>query len=111
LRVLTAEGPRSFTGTILGNEPHIVQVDGYPVSFVPGGPALITYHNDRPGIIGRVGTLLGAADVNISGMYVGRLAPRDRAMMVLALDEPVAPEILATIRAESDIGKAYCIVI
>ena len=111
LRAETADGPREFAGTVLRDEPHVVLADGYWVDFVPSGPLLFTYHRDRPGMIGRVGTLLGAGDVNISGMHVGRLAPRDRAMMVLTLDDPVPPHILAQIRAEPDIERAYSVVL
>jgi D-3-phosphoglycerate dehydrogenase len=106
LRAQTADGERVFSGTVLRDEPHIVQADGYWVDFVPGGPLLVTYHRDRPGLIGHVGTLLGGADVNISGMYVGRLAPREQAMMVLTLDEPVPPEVLRKLNAEPDIERA-----
>jgi D-3-phosphoglycerate dehydrogenase len=109
LRAETAEGQRVFGGTVLRHEPHVVQADGYWVDFVPGGPLLVTYHRDRPGLIGHVGTLLGAADVNISGMYVGRLAPREQAMMVLTLDEPVPAEVLATLSREPDIEKAFSV--
>jgi D-3-phosphoglycerate dehydrogenase len=111
LRALTADGPHEFAGTVLRDEPHIVQADGYWVDFVPSGPLLFTYHRDRPGMIGRVGTLLGTGDVNISGMHVGRLAPRDRAMMVLTLDDEVAPELVAQIEAQEDIDRAYSIVL
>lgn len=103
----TADGPRRFAGTMLRQEPHIVLADGFWVDFVPGGPHLITYHRDRPGLIGMVGTMLGAADVNISGMYVGRKAPREGAMMVLKLDEPVPEDVLQKIRTEMGIDKAY----
>lgn len=109
IKVHTTDEERVFAGTVLRHEAHIIQVDGYWVDFVPSGPLLFTYHSDRPGLIGRVGTILGAADVNISGMYVGRLAPREQAMMVLTLDEPVTAEVLAQIRSEPDIEKAYCV--
>jgi D-3-phosphoglycerate dehydrogenase len=107
LHANTASGKRSFSGTVLRNEPHIIQTDGFWVDFVPDGPMLITYHRDRPGLIGRVGTLLGEADVNISGMYVGRKAPREGAMMVLKLDEAVPVEMLDNVCHQADIDKAY----
>lgn len=107
LRALTASEPRSFRGTILRNEPHIVQADNYGVTFALGeGPLLFSYHVDRPGLVGRVGTILGSVDINISAMDVGRLAPRDRAMMVLTVDEPASTEVLAQIASEPDIEKA-----
>lgn len=109
LRAETAEGPHSFSGTVLRDEPHIVEVDNYWVDFVPTGSLLITYHRDRPGMIGRVGTILGSADVNISGMYVGRQAPREQAMMVLTLDEAASDAVVATIEAEADITRAVSV--
>lgn len=111
LRAETADGPRSFTGTIINGAPYIVEADGYQVSFAPNGPLLFTYHRDRPGMIGRVGMILGSADVNVSGMHVGRLAPRERAMMVLTLDDPVPTEVLTQITAEPDIDSAYAVVL
>jgi D-3-phosphoglycerate dehydrogenase len=111
LRAVTADGSHEFAGTVLRDEPHVVQADGYWVDFMPTGPLLLTYHRDRPGMIGRVGTILGAGDVNISGMYVGRLAPRERAMMVLTLDDVPTPELLALIEAEEDIERAVSVVL
>lgn len=111
LRVQTGEGEHSFSGAVLRGEPHIVQADGYFVDFIPQGPLLFTYHRDRPGMIGRVGMLLGSADVNISGMYVGRLAPREQAMMVLTLDEPASPAVLAQVEQEEDIDRAIGVVL
>ncbi len=52
-------------------------------------------------MIGRVGSLLGAADVNISAMHLGRSAPRSDAVMFLALDDPVPAETEAAIRGRS----------
>ncbi|MGZ3588613.1 MAG: ACT domain-containing protein, partial [Candidatus Limnocylindrales bacterium] len=46
----------------------------------------------RPGTIGLVGQILGEADVNISAMHLARTTPREDAFMILALDEPIAPE-------------------
>ncbi len=108
-RVEATDGEHIFWGTVLRGEPHIVRADGYFVDFIPQGALLFTYHRDRPGMIGRVGAILGDADVNISGMYVGRLAPREHAMMVLTLDEPASDEVLARIRALEGIEQAYSV--
>ncbi|MCU0491375.1 MAG: phosphoglycerate dehydrogenase [Chloroflexaceae bacterium] len=109
LRAETADGERTFSGCIIRDESHIVQADNYWVDFVPQGSLFFTYHRDRPGMIGRVGTILGSNDVNISGMFVGRQAPREQAMMVLTLDEPAPEAVLDLIRAEPDIQKAFCV--
>lgn len=109
LRAVTASGVRTFAGTVIRDEPQVVEADGFNVTFVPSGPMLFTYHRDRPGMIGRVGMLLGAADVNISSMDVGRLAPREQAMMVLRLDDSIPADVIATVNAEPDIDDAYAV--
>lgn len=109
IRVETADGEHFFRGTVLRDEPHIIQADGFWVDFVPSGPLLFTYHRDRPGMIGHVGSLLGTADVNISGMHVGRLAPREWAMMVLTLDDPVPPDVLDKLTTVPGIVRAVSV--
>lgn len=90
---------RLVRGSVLQNEPHIVSIDDLWVNFVARGHFLLTWHYDRPGIIGAMGTLLGENDINIAYMHVGRRSPRGEAIMVLGLDEPIPerlyPEILA----------------
>ncbi len=111
VRVNTADSSHTFSGTVLRDEPHIVQADGFWVDFVPEDTLLFTYHLDRPGLIGHVGTMLGVADINISAMYVGRQAPREGAMMVLKIDEAVPEDVLQKILAETDIDRAYSVTI
>jgi len=95
---ITADGTKhSIAGTVIRNEPHVVRVDEYWIDFVPEGYLLVCYNEDRPGMIGRVGTILGEADVNIAFMQVGRVVPRGRAMMVLGLDDPIPDPTLAEI--------------
>lgn len=83
-------------GTILQDEPYIVAVDDVWVDFPATGNLLVSHHQDRPGIIGRVGMVLGESDVNISFMHVGRHGPRTSAIMVLGTDEVVPEELLDT---------------
>ena len=110
LRVTTADGTtHTFGGTVVHDEPHIVQVDDYRLDLVPSQSMLFTFHRDRPGLIGHVGTLLGAADVNISSMHVGRLSPRGEAMMVLTVDEPIPQSAIAEIERLSNIRRAYAV--
>lgn len=97
---ITANGrERSIAGTIMRGIPHIVRVDEYWIDLVPDGYLLVCYNEDRPGMIGQVGTVLGRGDVNVAFMQVGRIVPRGRAMMVLGLDElipdPVFQEVVA----------------
>jgi D-3-phosphoglycerate dehydrogenase len=79
-------------------EPRAVRIDSFRVDLVPEGRFLVSRHEDRPGVVGSFGTILGKHDVNIASMQVGRDAPRGNAMMILAVDDPVSDEVLARLR-------------
>jgi D-3-phosphoglycerate dehydrogenase len=102
--VSTREGPTSVAGVISDGRANVVQIDEYELHLPPTpGYLLVTQHVDRPGIIGLVGTLLGEADINISSMQVGRITPRGHALMILSVDEPVPPAVVARIRDAASI--------
>ncbi|WP_223643534.1 phosphoglycerate dehydrogenase [Planococcus sp. 4-30] len=89
VEVKTAKGTRKAAGTLLnGQGARIVKVDDYLVDVVPEGHLLYVRHNDRPGVIGRVGTLLGQENVNIATMQVGRSNVGGDAIMMLSIDKP-----------------------
>jgi D-3-phosphoglycerate dehydrogenase len=97
----------TLAGTSLRDEPHLVKVNNYWLDVVPAVPYLLFVDNeDQPGSIGAVGTLAGKHNINISFMEVGRLSPRGRAMMVLGLDDPVPPQVIAEIIALPQIHDA-----
>ncbi len=99
VRIKTNKGERTVTGTVFGtNEVRIVQIDNYRVDISPYGPMVLTSHNDRPGIIGAVGTLLGENGINIAGMNVGRQESGGTALMALLMDDPIDKVLLARIR-------------
>ena len=87
-----------IAGTVLMGEARAVRIDSFRVDLVPDGRFLVSRHEDRPGVVGRVGSILGEHDVNIASMQVGRDAPRANAMMILAVDDQVAPEVLSRLR-------------
>jgi D-3-phosphoglycerate dehydrogenase len=87
-----------IAGTVLMGEPRAVRIDAFRVDLVPEGRFLVSRHEDRPGVVGRVGTILGEHDVNIASMQVGRDAPRGSAMMILAVDDRVSPDVLERLK-------------
>lgn len=97
----TSDGTRhEIAGTVFGkSDARIVTVDGYRVDVIPQGIMLFTQHTDKPGVIGRVGTLLGARGVNIAGMHLGREKVGGKALMVLMVDDPIDGALLEEIRA------------
>jgi D-3-phosphoglycerate dehydrogenase len=102
--VKTKQEEKVLAGTLLaGIGERIVQIDQYPVDFTPGGNLLLISHNDKPGIIGRVGTLLGNNDVNIATMQVGRKVVGGSAIMVLTIDKPAPKEVLSELGTLSEI--------
>ncbi|GAW93637.1 phosphoglycerate dehydrogenase [Calderihabitans maritimus] len=98
VKVTTDKCEKSVAGTLFGkNEPRIVRIDGYTVDAVPEGHMLVIPHIDKPRIIGPVGNLIGALDVNIAGMQVGRKVIGGKAVMFLNIDAPVPEETLKEI--------------
>lgn len=90
---------REICGAVLSRDNiRILFIDGYRVDVRPSGPMLVTQHTDRPGVIGKVGTLLGEAGINIAGMHVGRESEGQGALMVLKLDTPTPEALLEQIR-------------
>jgi len=95
ITVRTRDGEEhEVAGTLFGrNDPTIVLVDGYRVDAPPYGHALIVHNVDKPGMIGRVGSLLGEHDINIAGMHNGREQIGGEAIMVLNVDDEVPKRV------------------
>ena len=89
---------QEISGTVLLDGPRITRVAPFRLDLVPEGRFLVSQHEDRPGVVGRIGTILGESDINIGSMQLGRDAPRGRAMMVLAVDEVVGESVLSQLR-------------
>ena len=110
---LTAEGTlgtHSVTGALLGdNEIRITNIDGFPINVPPNRYMLFTLHRDMPGIIGKIGSLLGSFNVNIASMQVGRKIVRGDAVMVLNMDDPLPEGILEEIMKVPGIRDAYTV--
>ena len=93
VEITTSEATTTVAGTHMRGETHIVRIDDYWLDIVPSaGYWLFSDHLDRPGLIGAVGNITGRAGINISSMLVARLKPRGQALMLLRLDEALAPE-------------------
>jgi D-3-phosphoglycerate dehydrogenase len=95
-----------LAGTILRAEPHIVQIKGYWLDFVAEGLLLVSEHIEQPGILGRMGTVLGNAGVNIHFVQVGRQQRGGPGLLVLGLDDPLVPDVLEEVLALPSIRSA-----
>jgi D-3-phosphoglycerate dehydrogenase len=83
-----------------------VGIDELHLDVVPDGVMIIFTNVDRPGIVGKVGTILGKAKINIAGLHVGRVAIGKRAVSIFSVDNDVSSALLrdlATIVELSDV--------
>jgi D-3-phosphoglycerate dehydrogenase len=100
---VTAQTPRGtflLAGTLFGRrEPRIVRIGEYRIDLGLAPYMLFAWNTDRPGMIGRVGTVLGRHGVNIAGMHLGRESRGGVAVMVLTLDDPVPAPAVDEIRS------------
>lgn len=105
-----AEGKTvSVGGAFFGVTPRIVSVNSRPVEARPHGVILVLENTDRPGIVGRIGTLLGEHNVNIATMSLSRNQAGGTALTVLNLDNAPDEKLLEKIRASDDIHSAQVI--
>jgi D-3-phosphoglycerate dehydrogenase len=100
LRVKTTQGEYSVAGTIFGkSDPWIVQVDQFKIEATPDNYMLLFHTQDRPGVIGNVGTSLAKHGINISRMQFGRESVEGKSLLLLSTDDPVPAEVIGEMKA------------
>ena len=87
-------GRKIIAGTVFDGTPRIVRLRDLHIEFIPEGHILVLSYEDRPGMVGKIGSILGRHNVNIASMHVGRRTRRGGAIVVLLLDEAVSPEVM-----------------
>lgn len=94
-------GGHSISGTLSGPKAsqRVVNIDGVPFDVPPVDEMVVITNDDRPGVIGTVGTLLGAAEVNIADMDVARVPESDSAVMLIAPTKPIPAKVVEELRA------------
>jgi D-3-phosphoglycerate dehydrogenase len=88
----------SMAGTIFGREPRIVRINNFYVESVPEGHIILLYNNDRPGVIGNIGTTLGKNEINIGSMSWGRDKVGGMAVSILHVDQEVGKKVLEDLK-------------
>jgi D-3-phosphoglycerate dehydrogenase len=107
LRLKTSEEELSVAGTVFGGAHlRLVDVDGVEVDTIPQGNVLMVRNEDTPGIVGRVGSVLGSHGINIARMGLGRKPGSGRAIMLIEIDSEVPAGALAEIGAMSGVREA-----
>ncbi len=99
----------SVGGAFFGATPRIVSINSRPVEARPHGVVLVLENTDRPGMVGRIGTLLGEHGVNIATMSLSRNQAGGTALTVLNLDTAPSEELLSEIRSSGDIQSAQVV--
>jgi D-3-phosphoglycerate dehydrogenase len=97
--VSSSNGEQTASGMVFtGGEGRITEIGSFSIEAVPSGFMLLTKNKDVPGVIGKIGTLLGEAEVNISRFYLGREAKGGEALAVIEIDSPLEEKVLADLR-------------
>lgn len=103
-------GEHTVAGTCFdGKEGRIVQINDFDIDLKPAPVILLMFYPDRPGMVGRIGTILGEADINIASMAVGRREKRGQAVIALTLDDAAPPEVLQRIRQAVQVDDLFAI--
>ena len=97
LTLCSPEGTRTIAGTLFEGTPQIVKMRDFPIDFRPEEHMLVINYQDKPGLIGKIGTILGEAQVNIGNMSLGRKQKAGEAMVVFSVDSPVDEATLARV--------------
>ncbi len=106
IALMTNQENKQVAGTLLnGYGPRIVEIDRYSIDAAPEGHLILIHHNDRPGVIGRVGTVLGSMGVNIATMQVGRRDMGGDAIMMLTIDKQATPDVLDSLGELEEISS------
>jgi len=87
-KVITDKITRTVTGSVFGGSLlRIIEIDGFNIEMTPKGAVLVIYNDDKPGVIGAVGTLCGRYGINISTMGVGQKPDEQKAILAVSLDK------------------------
>ena len=105
--VTTSDGTkRSVTGTIVGKGiEKIISIDNFALEITPEGTIMVMFYEDRPGVIGAVGTVCGQNEINIGTMGVGRVAKN--AVLAVSLDQPPTENVLKELSSHSFLPDIY----
>jgi D-3-phosphoglycerate dehydrogenase len=107
-RVMSAAGEQIVSGTVFGiaegeREGRITEINEFRIEAALRGRMLVMHNRDVPGVIGRVGTILGEQSINISAFQLGRRQRGGEAMAVIEIDAAAQPETIAALRALPEI--------
>ncbi len=106
LTVITEKDQHTIAGTIFGENPRIVEIDGVPTECALAKYMLYIVNLDKPGLIGAVGTILGDNKINIADFNLGRIPGKNKAVALISVDESISEQVLSKINLLSQVEQA-----
>jgi len=107
LSVTTEKYTRSVTGTLFGGKhPRIVEIKGIEIDAEFAPHMLYITNDDKPGFIGRLGTLMGEGKVNIATFHLGRDKPGGSAIALVQVDQPISADLMGKISGIDGVMQA-----
>jgi len=107
-KVTTEKVVRMIRGTVFGERrPRILEIDGFAVEVTPAGTMLVIFNEDKPGVIGSVGTVCGKHGINISTMGVGQKAEFGKAVLAVSLDKEPNAEAVQELSSLDFVNELY----
>ncbi|MEA3488729.1 MAG: phosphoglycerate dehydrogenase [Candidatus Omnitrophota bacterium] len=101
----TGKRQHFIMGTLFANkEPRIIKIDKFYVEAIPDGYMLVVNNNDVPGVVGKIGTVLGRHGINIAEMSFGRVKKTGEAISLLNVDSEVPKEVIRKLKQAKDIN-------
>ena len=108
IQQLTDKVTRTVTGTVFGQRLlRIIEIDGFNIEMTPAGAVLIIYNDDKPGVIGAVGTVCGKHSINICTMGVGQKPDEQKAILAVSLDKHPDQQVLKELSALEFVNETY----
>jgi D-3-phosphoglycerate dehydrogenase len=107
-RVETDKVTRTVTGSVFGEKLlRIIEIDGFDVEMTPAGSVLVIFNDDKPGVIGSVGTLCGKHSINICTMGVGQKLKEQKAVLAVSLDKEPDTETIDELSKLDFVNEIY----
>jgi D-3-phosphoglycerate dehydrogenase len=106
--VKTSKATRNVTGTIFGSDVmRIIEIDGFKVEMTPSGAVMIIFNDDKPGVVGAVGKVVGEHNININTMGVGQKPDIKKAVLAVSLDKCPDTDMMKAVKSLSFVNEAY----
>lgn len=107
-RVVTDKVTRNVTGSVFGETLlRIIEVDGFKIEMTPQGTVVVIFNDDKPGVIGAVGTVCGKYKINICTMGVGQKPEQQKATLAVSLDKEPSSEAVEQLKKLEFVNEIY----